>query len=536
MRGLSALGLTVLACGRLGFDADSPIGTGGTTDGGLPPCTSSVCQCNIDSDCPQFEYCSAHAGEHTCECVSGYAKQPDGTCQWAGVVADPGFQQTTIWSAAGATLAPTLTEAGMVEPGAATISGAAQVSQTIVMPRLSRSQLLVMQISSQSDLDVESGTNPPTAGIGRTDWLGFASNATWVVERRCLNAASYAPESSTGAGVAMPLRIAQATPTIYNTQIDHFEIQPAMPGECTMPGPVVNGDAEGSGNWAFNASGSSGVFAGYAAGAGSRGSRGVRVYVPKVCDLAQASMSFSLVGADQLPSPAMTFYLRATAGEAPPMAATVAVTGSAQTIELCLPAASRGEPGAFGTGLEVTGTCGGAAGLEAVVDDVDVIDEPACGTDPDFADPGFESGFPASDAGFSPPASSVRVTTSASQAHSGNGALRIGASQTCAAPEWDTIALPIPPSPNGNAAVEFYYRATPRVNFPFVVRLGGGIVLTLTQDNAWHRGVACFDPSLANRPQLLRFMLDGSGTCGQNVPEEYAFIDDLAVVNDPSCP
>jgi hypothetical protein len=408
------------------------------------------------------------------------------------------------------------------------------------MPRLSRAESLVVQISSQAQTDTEGVPYPPSAGLG-TNWHDFASANSWVVERQCLGAAELAPETSSGAGVPVAFEVMQAFGSNHLADVDRVEILPAAPGECVAPGPVPNGDAEGSGGWSFAiGAASDGTFAGFAPAVGANGSQGARLYVQNVCDFASLALPFSVPASDQLTSPALSFYIKGTPGETVALSrygswAFSISSSQPQTIVGCLPAPLRGELATLTTSVAAGGTCGNPAGLEAVVDDVALIDDPGCGTDPGIADPGFESTHLPFGVSYQPGISTAQLTVDPAQAHSGVAALRLAGTVTCGSSVWSTVVVPPSPSSAGGGALEFYYRATP-VNHYALQAFGSGGLASVIQDGTWRRGVMCFDSKFAGRPQSVELDFLGTGTCNVTVPEEFVYLDDLALINDPTCP
>lgn len=419
----------------------------------------------------------------------------------------------------------------MVDFGAAGLMGFARVQQTITMPRLSRSELLVVEISTRG----AQGGDWPSVKVG-THWYDVAGMTTWTVARRCLGAAQYAPESSRGKGVAMPLEIMPtfAAMTLY---IDRVEIRPALVGECVAPGPVLNGNAEADAGWSFRTGFSNGpdsTFAGFVAGQGANGSRAARIFVERRCDIAEVTVKLALPGLDELPSPALSFYNRTTAGGAVellmPLQSMVPGTGMPTTVVQCLQPFQRGEPIALKGFLSPGGACASAVNYESIFDDIAIINEPKCGTDA-IADPGFESRYLPIGVQFEATASTATIVTGAGQVHGGAAALKLAATRPCYGPSYEMYVDVPATSAVGGPALSFFYKATPVNNYSFTADTA-----TITQDNTWRSGVICFDPLLAGRSQHVLFQLTGGGSCLQTIPEESVMLDDLALTNDPSCP
>jgi hypothetical protein len=516
------------------------------------PCTGT-CECRVDTDCAAHAVCDDQVTSRVCTCAAGYTRSAGGACEWSGVIRDPGFSSATMWTIDGAaTIDGNLNQAGMVDPGAAhwapgdALCKMSRITQSVMMPRYSRAQPLVAQVSfrfsGRFDFIV------PSVGFGTafSDALQ-ASAGPWRTARLCLGGGQYAPESSTGAGVQMPLtlmanRLGFECATIDVMDIDRVEVVPANPRECPAPGEAANGDAEGPAGWTFNVTGSStGTFA---AGAGEAGTRGARLYVHLRCESANALEPISIPVSSAVPSPALSFFHRATnlsttfvslGGVTLPA---LGGTGGGVTHRLCIPPYMRGAvfnlQASMNTG---SGSCADVVGLETVFDSVKIVNEPSCGTDATMADPGFESPLGLVGATSTPGKSIARALNDPSLAHAGSGVLQLSETSTCNDPTW--VANIITPSVSGTAgpALSFFYRADPGVTTLFGVSSGFGPPFTPTQDGAWHQGLVCLNPVLRGRNQNVHFSVRfQSGTCEQVIAAETAYVDDLVVTTDASCP
>jgi hypothetical protein len=522
------------ACGRIGFGPGG--GGGATTDGGLPPCTTGVCECNVDIDCAGVHtVCGAHGGSHTCDCAAGYGLS-GGACAFSGLVADPGFQTTTTWTTTGS-IDPLFMQAGMIEPGRVALVALQRASQTITMPKRTRAEPLVLVVSSLR----HTLNDRPSVGIGKF-WIDTTSTAGYTATRTCLGAAQYAPESTVGAGAPVTLQV-MPTQSAFELDVDRVDIVPAMAGECTTPGPVANGDAEGNGNWTFQSlptNGPDGTAAGFVAGVGANGSRGAQLHVTFGCDEAKLSLAISSLPVEEMPSTALVFWLDADIGEPVTFAGALAPgqrigTGAGAMQSACIPATARGMPATIAATIAGQNAfCMMSSVFTATFDNVALTSDPACGSDPDLPDPGFESQYLPFGVFISPMYSSAYVD--ATVAHTGTASLRLGATNTCnSSVGWATSVVPPASTTGAGPALEFYYRAAPINHFKLAVQATGAAA-TLVQDGTWRRGVACFDPQLAGRAQRVTFeLVDAMGTC-LLMGEEVAHVDDLALVTDPSCP
>ncbi len=522
------------------------------------PCTG-VCECRIDDECGTHQVCDDQGTSRTCGCASGYQKNLGGVCEWSGVVADPGFQAPAMWTLdPDATIDANLNEATMVEPGAARfhingLCNMARITQTLQMPRRSRAEPLVLQITHR----FQSG------GIGSTS-IAFAVGSTWHddvpaafttfrTDRVCLGAGQYAPESTKGKGAPVPLALMPAslvsgcTNAALFLDVDHVEVMPANPGECPTTGEAINGDAEGTGGWVLTGSSANGnpFSTSIDPNVGEANSKGVRMFARNRCSNLLATNKISVPNAETVPSPALSFYNKTSTAIAGGVATdpllsrvvlpTINATGTATTQKLCIPAFLRGGVYNFQARVDLYGTCADIVNAESIVDSLKVVNDPSCGTSAALTDPGFESPLGVVGATATPGKSIVRILNSAAEAHAGMGALQIQETAVCDQASWTTNV--VVPSASGAAgpALSFFYRADPPNHYAFNAQPAGSFVPT--RDSAWHQGSICLDPKLAGRAQAVTFNLQlvTGGACTA-IPAENAYVDDLAVTTDPACP
>jgi hypothetical protein len=162
------------------------------------------------------------------------------------------------------------------------------------------------------------------------------------------------------------------------------------------------------------------------------------------------------------------------------------------------------------------------------------------GADPVIADPGFETGAPAKS--YVSGTGSVRSIRDAG-AHSGARMLEMKL-RSC--PSYASahvyVSTPVPapvlaPAQGGGPALAFWSRMT---GTHAVLRAyaadGTGGSITVPREAQWRRGIICLDPTHAGRAQELLFYYHAASGCMGTIPTETAFIDDLEVTVDPSCP
>lgn len=539
--------LFVAACGKVVAPAPDA----------ADPCTATgICECRVDDDCTAAHTaCDDQGTSRACSCVAGYTRSAGGACEWSGLISDPGFASATMWTIDGAaTIDNSLNQTGMVDPGAArwapgdALCKLSRITQSVVMPRYTRAEPLVAQVSFAFSGRFD-GLTPSVGIAGAFSEVQQTTGSPWRTARLCLGAGQYAPETTTGLGAPVTLtvmanRIGFECGSISNLSVDRLEIVPANPDECPVPGQAVNGDAEGTGGWLFNITGGSGLSnATFAAGAGEGSTRGARLFIAQRCDFATMIEPVSLPIAASVASPALSFYHRATSLSTTSVSLsglslpTLGGSGGGITHKLCIPAFMRGAVANLVASINTgSGACTDAVNLETVFDNLKIINEPSCGTDATITDAGFESPLELIGATAIPGASLARTLTDPAQAHSGNGVLQLSETSTCNDASWLANVITPPSAGAAGPALSFFYRAAPGSMTLFGVSSGFGPVFTPTQDNQWHQGLVCLNPALRGRNHGVSFSVRfQSGSCNVAIPAETAYVDDLMVTTDPSC-
>jgi hypothetical protein len=557
MRHLWLLLLLAGACGEVqkldadsGVDADLCVGT---------------CECVLDNDCAAAHtFCNDQVTTRTCECAAGYMPGVGGACEWAGVIADPGFQATTRWTTdADVMIDVNQNVAGMVDPGVVRfqmngLCNLERVTQGIEMPKLSRAEPLVVvttyRFSSSGGFDFIAAA----VGVG-AGWHddGQPSFSNFVTSRFCLGSAQYAPETTKGKGAPievalMPARLPFGC-SMQGTafEIDHSEIKPANPGECPTPGTAANGDAEGAGGWVFSVSVANpqnpdNSTAMIEAGVGEANTHGARLFMNHRCDNVTLTNSISIPDSATLASPAISVFNRTSStaetdwslGGVP----LPAISGSGQpaTIRMCAPAFMRGGVFSVSARIESSGTCADTPNFESTFDNLKLINDPSCGTDETITDPGFESSLTLIGATANQGKSLARTLNDPTNAHGGTGVLQLSVTQLCEGPTWQANVVTPPSAAGAGPVLNFFYKATPGTSsgnhYTFSVGTSGGS-FTGTLDNQYHAGKICLNPKLVGRNTPVTFSMGGGGgTCATVIPAETAFVDDLQVTTDPACP
>lgn len=529
--------LVVMACGEVKSK---------TPDGG------GLDECMTDAQCGTHQFCNtASPMGRVCECVNGYSTGTNG-CTFTGSIKDPGFSDPSKWTVSNGALvnttAPGKLDVGEVNFVKTSLCGFGTVEQDIGVPPIDRAEPLVIEVSLSNPPVRQQVFDQIDAGLAiNNSWIDIPPGGTgFRTVRMCLGDIGYAAAGH-GKGDTVRLKLgpmfkpASCPTPAADLAFDRIEIKPASAGECPPPGQAINGDAEGTGGWAFTVSGSSS--GGLAAGTGAGGTKGARITLGARCDNAVMTNSVSVPKAG---SPALEFFYNATAGakvagSLPTMGLQLplpAATGTGSLLRFCLPPILKGTmiPLQLFVGGGV-GSCADILNTSAIVDNLRVVDDPACGTDPIFGDAGFESAP-------NRPLGSNRVpetdiVVSATVPHAGKGALDLFTGANCTTASY--LALPIVPAPQGTAgpAFKFFYRI-PGANPNSVTTVRAGTTVTLNEGSAsWVAQTLCLDPKAAGHPvqvQLFNNQTIIGTVCDTVTAAEHSFFDDFSVGTDPSCP
>jgi hypothetical protein len=321
----------------------------------------------------------------------------------------------------------------------------------------------------------------------------------------------------------------------------------ANPDECPSEGTAINGDLESTGGWVLQGSSANGnpFSTMIEANIGEANSKAIRLFARNRCSNLSAVNNISIPTADEVPSPAISFFNKtsATLGgiETTPVLGNVPLpaiiaTGTAITQRSCVPAFMRGGVYLFQARMDMGGTCADMPNAEGIVDSLKIINDPSCGTDQSITDPGFESPLSLIGANSTPGKSISRSLNDPTLAHTGNGVLQLSVTQLCEGPNWQANVVVPPSSGASGPALSFFYNATPMGSYSFAALTPGGS-FTPILDSTYHQGVICLNPKLVGRTQQVNFRMNGGGgACATVIPAETAFVDDLAVTNDVACP
>lgn len=528
-------------------------------DAGGDACTAP-CECVVDTDCSD-----PHAvclDQSACVCAAGYGLVGT-TCTWVGVVDDPGFERSPdrwMTSSGATTLTPSAPQAmGMQDPGILSLTEDmlchfASITQAITMPRFSRSEPLVISTTYNYIDGIGGGgflTALPALAVG-TVWYENvfpATSAAYSSTRRaCLGPGQYAPESTTGLGAPLALNgladdamtfggcYMTTSPRSFN--FDHVEILPAAPGECPLPGEVTNGNVEGIGGWLLSTNN-----AAFDPCPAPDSTRCVHLHGDTTCAAGTAAVLLSVPVATDTASAALSFYHDSTYSNPTdvyfaldrqmyiyPGAATLKHNAT-----YCLPAATRG--GVFSLQAFLNPVEGAkCADGDGYVDNVAVANDSKCGVDPYIADPGFESGYPPMGAASSTTGSVTSEAAPApNNARSGAWDLKLDVQGACGAyAQWTTSI--VVPSSIGQPALVFHYRQPGHISSTFSTGPATTSPLPNTADGTWKPATICLDPRRVGRAQTITFTLQQPSPMTCPTSTEDVYIDDLAVMTDPTCP
>jgi len=546
------------ACGKVVDNNESP-------DAAPDPCEIATCECTTateDADCGTHKYCEVGGVGRTCECVAGYTDGVDG-CVFTGLVQDPGFAAAATWTPVNGALLNT-SAAGGADPGEASFLPSAlcslgHVKQTFDAPSFRKAEPLVLELNYKNQFDQQNfdSVNMGVSFNGGWGPLPAFQDSNYHSLRICLSEGGYAPAATTGKGAPVTLALGPYLPPnrcpnsmINNFAIDHAAIVKANVGECgPMPGVGANADAEGAGGWTSSLTGSS-SFA-FVNGIGVGGTKAARVTLGARCD--SASME-TFISVPNVANPALDMFVGTNAGALgakiqfgtsvfgltlfsmlPPPA------GTSGTIHTCLPPSLRGQtaPLRFAMDNIASGSCADLLNLSLFADNVKVVDDPSCASNDNFVNNGFEQGGVAfgSFGTIGSSTASAVVRTSALLAHSGMKYLALESNGRCSNAGY-TMLPTVPASVGASGpAITFFANVGNNPNASSQVR-SGVTTQTLTEGNGYQKYTVCLNPLFVGRPQVVTISHDGgSGLCdNSNYVQQNAFIDDIEVTTDPSCP
>jgi hypothetical protein len=544
-------------CGSVVSASDA----GDPVDAGLPdadPCDEALCECDIDADCGSFEVCDTSGPGRLCVCAPAYAADGD-SCAFAGAPADPGFTAPDAWTSRAGHAVVDPNAPGDGDPGEGILAVDAlcafdALAQTFTMPPLDRAEPFRLAVTYKT---TDSSFGGAQVTVGGASYDLPATNDEYQTRRICLGARAYGGPVPfiAGAGGA-PGNCDDEGPRLT---FDRVAIEVADPGECPEPGTIVNGDFEADEGWTFTTtqSGTGEIVA----GAGEEGSRaGVLTNVNR-CSSATMTTRISAPAAGTMAGQAIELFWTATAGSrvvaqvAGESFATLVGTGAPQQSRICLPSwvSGTGATLSFFFQRVSNNQCSTTLDASFTADNVRFVSEPACAggelVDPGFeqvADPdgpatawGLQHGIVNDEIG-----SDAELLDDPTRARTGSGVLLLTASNHCVNPDRDSngarMSLIVPEADAvGGPAIRFFadVGVNPNSETRLRVDLARGPVHVMAEGGGYREGRLCLPPALAGRRVTARFSAGGlGGSCSPPFGPEIAFIDDVEIGTDASCP
>ena len=542
-----------------------------SVDAPIDPCPGATCECTAATeamDCGAHQVCDESGGNRICKCAAAYTTNGDGTCTFAGGPADPGFQDPTKWSVVGTAGVMVIPAApGKVQPGELSIDRAglcqfAGAKQTFTMPPFDRADSLKVSITHtvvDPNFDFPFGL-AVQVGIGG-QWVEFVpQRGAYKTSSFCLGPAAFGGAVDFRIGV---VNTTSCTPaSAGSVRIDELKLEIAAPGECPKQAGVVNGDFQLATGWLFpnQQSGAGQTLPNI----GENGSFAAQLTQPNRCSEVTALGTISIPPEAKVAHPALDVYWNGTSNTRLAVQlngkniGTLNANGQIKHSRVCIPKWATGNVTSFGLFAQrvSNNNCAAALNRTFILDNMTIVDEPACGTLSDLTDPSFER--IANAAGPMPgwgqingivndiEGSRTFVLNSAGNASSGVGVLRTSNSNPCVGVGeggGDFAAIVPPAQGAAGPAIKFAAKAdVANVNSETratLLPLGQGVPQkVVAETGAYTQNVLCIPPNLIGRLINVRLSTgdpDGGG-CAPTAYEEFGFFDDVSVTTDASCP
>ena len=548
-----------------------------TTDAMPDPCPGAVCECTAATeamDCEDHEVCNESGGNRQCECAAGYMPAAgDGGCVFAGVIADPGFQDPSKWTAVGNGVTVVADAMGSQQAGELTFTRTAvceysSAKQTLTMPPFERADALKVTVTHTI---IDPGF-PPDFGFGGAvtvqgrlggQWFEFTpSHGVYKTTSLCLGPAAFGGEVELDLAIMGNLNGFDCSTPPNGTgslRIDELKVEVAEPGECPRQVGVVNGNFQLSTGWVFpNQQNGSGQIL---PNIGENGSFGAQLQQPNRCSQVTALGKISIPAAGEIEHPALDIYWNGTSGArlvvqlAGRAIGTLNANSQVKHSRVCIPKWAAGNLTTIGFFAQriSDNNCATALNRTFILDNMTIVDDPACGTLADVTDPSFER--IANAMGPAPSWGLVNgivndiegsrnfIINQPANAKTGVGVLRTSNSNQCVnvGEGGAEIAFVVPEATaSAGPAVKFFAKAdAANVNSATGAILLPGFEQQLIPENGTYvEGKLCISPKLAGRLLGLRLTTgdpDGGG-CGATTYEEFGFFDDVQITTDPTCP
>jgi hypothetical protein len=475
------------------------------------------------------------------------------TCSVSGLQ-DPDFATSTAWTPIrGVTLSP-----GSATFDTATMCDHGGIAQTLSTPPLTCARPLVLtlgvSLEDEDKLSFVAGVN----GGWSSPVIPLGAQTLQI----CLGARVFGGAADLFLGMGNNLGL--CPPQLSggpSLSIEHVSIGADVTGACPLPGTVPNGDFErGTDRWTLHSvQGTAEI----APGLGEAGSLGARLATDRLCEGPFISGTISLPTSAMMPNPALRIWSKGTRNAVASVrigspvhafytgATYLPGTDQAVVTNVCIPRWAQGTVQPLALAFVETAfnqVCKTDNARDFAFDGLSFVSEPACATDANVFDPGFEqvavasgaASFWALDRYDDDLASRVELETDGTSAHTGNVAAVLSTSTPC--PRVSLSGGVTVPSPAGTQgpALRFWYQTSASTHTGLTVSLSAlAAPVPLPATSTWTQVTACLDPHLASRPDLLSFALasiTGGGTCADTFPTETVALDDIELAIDPSCP
>jgi hypothetical protein len=529
-------------------------------------CPGTTCECTVVTevtDCKAHEVCDVSDGSNrVCKCAAGYVEGSDGACAFGTAPVDPGFQDPTKWNAVG--MGPVVDPAatGSAQPGElildkTSLCNFSEVKQMFTMPPFDKAEPLKVTITTTIvDPDGFLFTAPIQVSIGKQFVEVPAQRGVYKTTSACLGPAAFGGPVEIRVGSAVTVPCASAVTS--TVRVDELKIEPAAEGECPKQAGIVNGSFQLATGWNFiaTASGTGQILANI----GENNSFAAQLQQPNRCSEIKAVGTLAVPTEDAVPHPALDLYWNGSSGArllvsfADKGIGTLNANGIVKHSRICLPKWAVGNTNTLAfLGQRLSNNNCTVLNRTFILDNMTIVDEPACGELADVTDPNFErianpngpatgwrllNGYVNDVEG-----GRVNILNSSANAKNGVGVLQSTNSDQCVSVQdfGAEIGLVVPPSSGAQGpAIKFAAKSDPANTnsetrgslFPATT-----IFKAVAETGVYTQNVLCIPPGLAGRLVAFRLMTGrvGGGGCG-SAYFESGFFDEVSVGTDASCP
>jgi hypothetical protein len=482
---------------------------------------------------------------------------------------DSGFVSPSVWTAVGVGASVNVAATGNIDPGQGEITkdgmcAFSGFTQTFEMPPLDRAEPFKLSVTY-------SGVSPQfdlfnaqfSIGVGGEFFDAVPPTNAYRTDTFCLGPRAYGGPVEFRVGTFGGPNCTGTSTSVL--AVDKLQVLPAGPGECPPPQTVVNGDFEGAAPaWTFNAV--QGATAAIVAGVGEGGTKGAQLTTANRCSEASMTGTIAFPSQTAMPNQAIDVFWSGTFGgrltmslDGKNMGELVSQSTTGTHTRVCVPAWATGTTTSLGLFLQrnADNACTTALAKSFAIDNISIVSEATCNNPTDITDPGFERvanlNGPASGWGLlngyvnDQEGSTATIVNASSLAHTGNGVLELVGANECVIVGDGGADLPlIVPAPQGAAgpALKFFAKVG-AANAKTDTRVGlmplstiSPNQLLLPENGTYTQSTLCLPAALARRRVTVRFSTGDSdgGGCGPNYGSEFAFVDDVELTTDSTCP